>query len=90
MKLPRMKVNKNDYFLYKHSPAPYSMIIFLTHAESFHSLHLCNLQQVVKTYNYSSSSKEHSISLHTLPDSKCDWFPMVAWLHFLFVQVISD
>lgn len=75
MKLPWMKVNKNDYFLYKHSLAPHSMIyIFLTQAELFHSLYLCNLLQVVKTYNYSSSSKEHSNSFHFLPNSKCDRF----------------
>lgn len=74
MKFPQIKVNKNDYFLRKHFLAPHSMVIFLTHAEPFHSLYLCNLQQVVKTYNYSSSSKEHSNSFHFLPHSKCDLF----------------
>lgn len=76
MKLPQIKVNKNDYFLYKHSLTPHTPLnavffFFLTHAELFHSLYLYNLLQVVKTYNYSSSSKEHSNSFYFLPNSKC-------------------
>lgn len=68
---------------------PTQWCIFLTHAELFHSLYLYNLLQVVKTYNYGSSRKEHSNSFHFLPNSKCDLFgfPMVAWLHFLCVQM---
>lgn len=43
---------------------PHLMMLFWTHAESFYSLYLCNLQQVVKPYNYSSSSRDHSNSFH--------------------------
>lgn len=63
-------------------------IYFLTHGTLFYSLYLCNLLQVVKTYNYSSSSKEHSHSFHFSPDFKCNHFGFPRLLGY--ISCLSD